>query len=147
MSVNKVILIGNLGADPEVKYLAGDKVVANIRLATNESYKDKDGQKITQTEWHALELWDELAKFSEIHLKKGREIYIEGKIKSDQWQDKNGINRYSTKIRVNTLTLLRGGDPSTGSENVSNPSPKREKSKISGTSNSEDLNDDFPFLT
>ena len=84
MSVNKVILIGNLGADPEVKYLDGNKVVAKISLATSESYKDKDGQKITQTEWHSLELWDELAKFSEKFLTKGREIYVEGKIKTDQ---------------------------------------------------------------
>jgi single-strand DNA-binding protein len=145
MSVNKVILIGNLGADPEVKYLDGNKVVAKISLATSESYKDKDGQKITQTEWHSLELWDELAKFSEKFLTKGREIYVEGKIKTDQWMDKDGNNRYSTKIRVNTLTLLRGGDPTSGTENASNPSPEREKSKFSDKSNTENMNDDLPF--
>jgi single-strand DNA-binding protein len=145
MSVNKVILIGNLGSDPEVKYLDGNKVVANIRLATSESYKDKDGQKITQTEWHSLELWDELAKFSEKYLKKGREIYIEGKIKTDQWQDKDGNNRYSTKIRVNTLTLLRGGDPETGLDNASNPSPQGAKSNKSETTHHDDMADDLPF--
>lgn len=145
MSVNKVILIGNLGADPEVKYLDGNKVVANIRLATSETYKDKDGQKITQTEWHSLELWDELAKFSEKYLKKGREIYIEGKIKTDQWQDKDGNNRYSTKIRVNTLTLLRGGDPVSGSDNVSTSSPQQEKSNKSESTKHDDMADDLPF--
>ena len=145
MSVNKVILIGNLGADPEVKHLEGNKVVANIRLATSESYKDKNGQRITQTEWHTLELWDELARFSEKYLKKGREIYIEGKIKTDQWQDKDGNNRYSTKIRVNTLTLLRGGDSNNDSDNDPNSNPPQEKSNDSHQSNHDDMADDLPF--
>jgi len=145
MSVNKVILIGNLGADPEVKYLDGNKVVANIRLATSETYKDKEGQKITQTEWHSLELWDDLARFSEKYLKKGREIYIEGKIKTDQWQDKDGNTRYSTKIRVNTLTLLRGGDPIASNDSEKHSFNEKEKSYQAETTRKEDMSDDLPF--
>jgi single-strand DNA-binding protein len=145
MSVNKVILIGNLGADPEVKYLDGNKVVANIRLATSETYKDKEGQKITQTEWHSLELWDDLARFSEKYLKKGREIYIEGKIKTDQWQDKDGNTRYSTKIRVNTLTLLRGGDPIASNDSENHAINEKEKSNQTETTRKEDMSDDLPF--
>lgn len=145
MSVNKVILIGNLGADPEVKYLDGNKVVANIRLATSETYKDKEGQKITQTEWHSLELWDDLARFSEKYLKKGREIYIEGKIKTDQWQDKDGNTRYSTKIRVNTLTLLRGGDPIASNDSEKHAFNENEKSNQTETTRKEDMSDDLPF--
>jgi single-strand DNA-binding protein len=74
MSVNKVILIGNIGADPEVRYLDSNKVVANMRLATTEGYKDKEGNRVTQTEWHNLEMWDDLAKIAEKYIRKGKEI-------------------------------------------------------------------------
>ncbi len=108
--VNKVILVGNLGADPEVKYLEGDKAVAKIRLATTESYKDRSGNRVEQTEWHDLEMWDQQAKIAEQYLKKGSQIYVEGKIKTDSWQDDQGQNRYRTKIRVISFTML-GGKP------------------------------------
>lgn len=114
--VNKVILLGNLGADPEVKHLEGDKVVANLRLATTESYKDRSGNRVENTEWHDLELWDGQAKVAEQYLKKGSQIYVEGKIKSDTWQDDQGNNRKRTKIRVQSFTML--GGKSSGQDNA-----------------------------
>jgi single-strand DNA-binding protein len=108
--VNKVILVGNLGADPEVKHLEGDKVVANLRLATTEAYKDKMGNRVENTEWHDLELWDGQARIAEQYLKKGMQLYVEGKIKTDTWQDEQGNNRKRVRIRVLSFTML-GGKP------------------------------------
>lgn len=117
--VNKVILIGNLGKDPEVKYLEGGSVVANVVIATTESYKDKTGNKIEMTEWHDLEMWDGLAKIAEQYLKKGKTIYVEGRIKSDTWQDDQGNNRKRTRIRVQNLTML--GSPTGANAQSENP--------------------------
>lgn len=103
--VNKVILIGNLGDDPENRAV-GDTSVTNIRIATNETYKDKSGEKKTDTEWHSVELWGGLAKVSNQYLKKGSMVYIEGKIKTEQWQDSEGNNRRNVKIRANSMTML-----------------------------------------
>ena len=116
--VNKVILLGNLGADPEVKHLEGEKVVANLRLATTESYKDRSGNRVENTEWHDLELWDGQARVAEQYLKKGSQIYVEGKIKSDTWQDDQGNNRKRTKVRVLSFTML--GSRSSGQDSGSN---------------------------
>ena len=107
--VNKVILVGNLGKDPEVRYLDNNKVVANLTLATTENYKDRNGNKVENTEWHDLELWDGLAKIDEQYLTKGKSIYVEGKIKTDSWQDDQGNNKYRTRIRVQNMTMLGGG--------------------------------------
>ncbi|MEB2778971.1 single-stranded DNA-binding protein [Algoriphagus persicinus] len=150
--VNKVILLGNLGADPEVKYLEGDKAVANLRLATTESYKDRSGNRVDQTEWHDLEMWDGQAKIAEQYLKKGSQIYVEGKIKTDKWQDEQGQNRYRTKIRVISFTML-GGKPDsqedTGAPQQSTqhrpttsspPSPPKAQEMVSDTED-----DDLPF--
>ena len=112
--VNKVILIGNLGKDPEVRYLENNKVVANLTLATTENYKDRNGNKVENTEWHDLELWDGLAKIAEQYLTKGRSIYVEGKIKTDSWKDDEGNNKYRTRIRVLNMTMLGGGTGSVG---------------------------------
>jgi single-strand DNA-binding protein len=106
MSVNKVILVGHLGSDPEVKYLNENRVVANVNLATNETYKDKEGNKVTQTEWHKLEMWDGLARIAEQYLKKGKEIYVEGRIKTETWKDKDDNTRYTTRIRVTDFKML-----------------------------------------
>ncbi len=151
--VNKVILVGNLGADPEVKYLEGDKAVAKLRLATTESYKDKSGNRVDQTEWHDLEMWDGQAKIAEQYLKKGSQLYVEGKIKTDTWQDDQGQNRYRTKIRVQSFTML-GGKPegAGGSQPSGNSAPAYSKpAAASNTSNSnadivmDDSDDDLPF--
>ena len=112
--VNKVILIGNLGKDPEVRYLDNNKVVAKLTLATTENYKDRNGNKVENTEWHDLELWDGLAKIAEQYLTKGRSIYVEGKIKTDSWKDDEGNNKYRTRIRVQNMTMLGGGTGSLG---------------------------------
>ncbi len=151
--VNKVILVGNLGADPEVKYLEGDKAVAKLRLATTESYKDRNGNRIDQTEWHDLEMWDGQAKIAEQYLKKGSQIYVEGKIKTDTWQDDQGQNRYRTKIRVQSFTMLGAKpDGSGGSQSTSAPQPYSQKpaatASTSGSSPDlvlDDSDDDLPF--
>ena len=122
--VNKVILIGNLGKDPAVRYLESGSGVANLTLATTESDKNKEGQRVDNTEWHDLELWDGLAKIAEQYLSKGKSIYVEGRIKSDTWQDDQGNNRKRTKIRVQNLTML-GGAPSGSEANMSQASPNQ----------------------
>lgn len=151
--VNKVILIGNLGADPEVKYLEGDKVVAKLRLATTESYKDRNGNRVDQTEWHDLELWDGQAKIAEQYLKKGSQLYVEGKIKTDTWQDEQGQNRYRTKIRVLSFTMLggkpegMGGSQTPSSAPAANPKPAATASMSSSSPDLvlDDSDDDLPF--
>ena len=104
--VNKVILIGNLGKDPEVRYLDNGVAVANISLATSESYKNKEGERITQTEWHDVVLWRGLAEVAEKFLKKGSSVYIEGKLKTNKWVDKDENNRYKTEVLADKLTML-----------------------------------------
>lgn len=146
--VNKVILVGNLGQDPEVRHLEGDKVVANVSLATTESYKDRTGQRVDNTEWHDLELWDGLARVAEQYLKKGSQIYVEGRIKTDTWQDEQGNNRKKVRIRVNSMTMLGsrgGGDNSGGNSNyMSQSSPSSSSASIPSSSMDQE-DDDLPF--
>jgi single-strand DNA-binding protein len=111
MSLNKVLLIGNLGQDPSVRYLDNNKVVASFTLATNETYTDRNGERKTETEWHNIEMWDQLARNIDNlkqkgYLKKGSQVYIEGKIRTENYKDKEGIDRVGKKIRVLSLTLL-----------------------------------------
>lgn len=106
--INKVILVGNLGKDPEVRTLENGAKVANFTLATSESYKNREGQRVTQTEWHNIVLWRGLADIAERYLRKGNQVYIEGKIKSRSWDDKDGIKRYTTEILGDNLTMLGG---------------------------------------
>ena len=117
--INKVILIGNLGKDPEVKHLEGGSVVANFTIATTETYKDKEGKRVTNTEWHNIVLWRGLAEIAEKYLHKGDKVYIEGKIKSRSYDDKDGNKRYVTEIMGDNLTML-GGNP------TAEPKPKSE---------------------
>ncbi len=104
--VNKVILIGNLGKDPEVRSIEGGAKVASFSLATNEVYKGRDGNKVEQTEWHNIVVWRGLAELAEKYLKKGSQIYLEGKIKTRSWDDKEGNKRYITEIVGDTMTFL-----------------------------------------
>ena len=106
--VNKVILIGNLGADPEVRHLESGSSVANFNIATTERYTDRNGQRQEQTEWHRIELWDRQAKIAEQYLRKGSKVYLEGKLRTDQWTDQNGQTRYTTKIRGLSMQMLDG---------------------------------------
>ena len=106
--VNKVILVGNLGKDPKVRYLDNGVAVANFSLATTENYKNKAGERVSQTEWHNVVLWRGLAEVAEKYLKKGASIYIEGKIKTSKWEDKDGNTRYNTEILADNMTMLGG---------------------------------------
>lgn len=109
-TLNKVILIGRVGADPEVRYMPSGNAVANVRLATNEVYKDKTtGQNQEQTEWHRVVLYGKLAEIVGQYVQKGRLIYIEGRIRTNKWQDQSGQDRYTTEIIANEMQLLGGG--------------------------------------
>jgi single-strand DNA-binding protein len=107
--VNKVILIGNLGADPEVRFTPGGQAVANFRIATNESWVDKQGQKQERTEWHRIVAWGKLAELCGEYLKKGRQAYVEGRLQTREWTDKEGKKNYTTEIVANTVQFLGGG--------------------------------------
>jgi single-strand DNA-binding protein len=113
--VNKVILIGNLGADPEVKFTGGGQAVANFRIATSESWKDKQGQKQERTEWHRIVVWGKLAELCGEHLKKGRQCYVEGRLQTREWTDKESRKNYSTEIIATSVTFLGGGGRAAGS--------------------------------
>jgi single-strand DNA-binding protein len=116
-SVNKVILIGNLGKDPEVRYTPQGTAVATLTLATNERFKDKDGNWQDRTEWHRVVAWQRLAEIAGEYLKKGRSVYIEGKLQTRSWEDKNTHEKkYSTEIVANDLVLLGGGQGQGGDE-------------------------------
>lgn len=135
-SVNKVILIGNLGADPEMRSLPSGSKVANFSIATSESWTNKNGEKVEQTEWHRIELWDSLAGIAEQYLKKGDPVYIEGRIRTEKWTDQSGQERYTTKIRGNALQLLgsRGGGGGSYSENSESASSSSSYSSASSSS-------------
>ena len=104
--VNKVHLIGNLGSDPETKHLENGSAVSNFPLATSETYKNKQGEKVTNTEWHRVVLWSPLAELAEKYLKKGSQVYIEGKLATRKYEDKDGITRYTTEIICRDITFL-----------------------------------------
>jgi single-strand DNA-binding protein len=108
-SVNKIILVGNLGADPETRHLSSGECVCNIRLATTESWKDKiSGEKREITEWHRVVLYRKLAEIAGQYLKKGAQVYVEGRIRTRKWKDKAGLERYTTEIEANEMTMLGG---------------------------------------
>lgn len=104
--VNKVILIGNVGADPDVKYLEGGVAVARFSLATSEVYNNKNGERVTQTEWHNIVLWRNLAQIAEKYVRKGMMLYIEGRIRTRSWDDQNGVKRYTTEIYGDNFQML-----------------------------------------
>ena len=137
--VNKVILIGNLGKDPEVRHLDNGVAVANFSLATTESYTNKQGDRVNQTEWHNIVLWRGLADIAEKYLKKGNSVYIEGKISTRKWEDKEGNSRYSTDIIADKMTMLGSKQGNTSSTpNQDSETPSLESLEESG-------NDDLPF--
>jgi single-strand DNA-binding protein len=139
--VNKVILVGRVGKDPEVRYLDNNVPVAKFSLATSESYK-KDGQKVETTEWHNIVLWRGLAEVAEKYVRKGTLLYIEGKIKSRNWEDKDGKKHYATDIVGDNMTML-GGKSEGGSSNVSSgPSARTEETPLPAAS---EQTDDLPF--
>lgn len=148
--VNKVILLGNLGADPEIRHLESGSKVANISVATSESYV-KNGERFEQTEWHRVELWDKLADLCEKYLTKGRTVYIEGKIRTSTYQDKDGVTRYDKRIRATNLTFVggRGDEDNADSEPRTQAKSVTERSSEGtaqpSTGNYESDIDDLPF--
>jgi len=119
--INKVILVGNLGADPEMRYTPGGMAVATFRLATSETRANKDGNKETKTEWHRVVAFGKLAEICGEYLSKGKQVYIEGKIQTRSWDDKDGNKKYTTEILANTMQMLggRGESSSHGASDVS----------------------------
>ncbi len=144
-SVNKVILIGNLGKDPEVRYLEGGTAVANFPLATSETYKNRNGEMTTSTEWHNIVVWRRLAEITEKYLKKGNKVYIEGKLRTRSWQDQDGNTRYTTEIVADNLTML--GGKADGEQNPSNTKQQGDSSVQEPNSDfiANDDDDDLPF--
>ncbi len=140
--VNKVILVGNLGKDPEVQYLESGTCVAKFPLATTESFKDKNGNRVDQTEWHNIVVWRGLAEVAEKYLKKGSGIYLEGKIKTRSWDDKEGNKRYTTEIVGDNFIMLdrRSSDSTDVVE-----SNGTQESAAKTTDVVEDPADDLPF--
>ena len=127
MGVNKVILIGNLGADPEVKHTQGGQAVANLRLATSETWNDKDGNRQERTEWHNVVVWGKTAENCGQYLKKGRQVYVEGRLQSREYENKDGATVRVWDINAQTVQFLRGGD-----EGGSQSSPNRSNGGGSG---------------
>ncbi len=156
-SVNKVILLGNLGRDPEVRYTPNGNAVCNLRIATTRNWKARDtGERQEETEWHSVVLYDRQAEVAGEYLKKGRPVYIEGRLKTRKWQDKDGNDRYTTEIVADSMQLLGGregagapADESTGSrgEERSAPAPRPAPSKPASKSATgfDDMDDDIPF--
>ncbi len=144
--VNKVILIGRLGKDPEVRYMPNGNAACNVSLATSESWKDKQtGEQKERTEWHNLQFYRRLAEIAGEYLRKGSQIYVEGRLQTRKWQDKNGNDRYTTEIVVNEMQMLdsKGG----GSAGFNNePAPQQQSSAAPAPSPAaDDFDDDIPF--
>ena len=149
--VNKVIILGNLGGDPEVRARPSGVKVANINIATSESYTGQDGQRVEQTEWHRVELWDNLATIAEQYLKKGNQVYIEGKIRSEEWQDKSGATMRGYRIRATSMNLI-GSKNDRPLGDSPEPRPKPEAVSLGESSNNGNAfppmmaeGDDLPF--
>ena len=123
--VNKVILIGNLGRDPEIRYTRDGTAVANLNIATSDSWNDAQGQRQERTEWHRVVAWGKLAEIAKEYLSKGRQVYIEGRLQTRSWEDKDGNKRYTTEVKTDQMVMLggRGGD---GSSRDSVPPPAAE---------------------
>jgi single-strand DNA-binding protein len=165
-SVNKVILIGNLGKDPEVRYLPSGSAICNLTIATSRQSKDKvSGERQEETEWHRVVMFDRLAEIGGEYLKKGKSVYIEGRLRTRKWTDKEGVERYSTEIVANDMTMLggrdsggggssggmgggMGGDDGAGSS-ASRPAPAQRpaasKPAAKSATGFDDMDDDIPF--
>lgn len=125
--VNKAIIVGTLGKDPDVKYTAGGSAVVNVSVATNESWKDKNtGENVEKTEWHRIVIFGKLAEIAAQYLRKGQQVYFEGKIQTRKWQDQSGQDRYSTEIVANEMQMLGGRPDASGGTAAFNPNQQRQ---------------------
>lgn len=153
-SVNKVILVGNLGKDPEVRYMPSGDAITNITMATTDSWKDKNGEKQEKTEWHRVAFFGKLAEIAGEYLKKGSQVYVEGRLQTRKWQDKEGHDRYTTEIIADRMQML-GSRSGGGNYEVQDKAPAETARASSGGTNSkpaakkggdfEDFEDDIPF--
>ena len=134
--VNKAILLGNLGKDPELRRLDDGRAVANFSIATSETYKNKSGEKVTNTEWHNVVLWTPLAEIAQSYLKKGSQVYIEGKISNRSYEDKEGVKKYISEVVGRDIRLLGRAPESSGNEPSSSSSQETKESV---------QEDDLPF--
>jgi single-strand DNA-binding protein len=157
-SVNKVILIGNLGRDPEVRYAPSGSAICNVTLATSRQWKDKNsGDKQEETEWHRVVFYDRLAEIAGEYLKKGRPVYVEGRLKTRKWTDKDGVEKYTTEIVADQMQLLgsregMGGDEGGGGGGYSRERPAARpasapasKPAAKSSTGFDDMDDDIPF--
>jgi single-strand DNA-binding protein len=160
-SVNKVILIGNLGKDPEVRYAPSGSAIANVTLATTRSWKDKtSGEKVEETEWHRIVFYDRLAEIAGEYLKKGKQVYIEGRLKTRKWTDKDGVDKYTTEVIASDMTMLgsregmgggaeegAGYSRAPGGENrpAARPTVPAAKPAAKSSTGFDDMDDDIPF--
>jgi len=143
-SLNKAMIIGRLGQDPEVRYTQSNTAVATLGVATTERYKDRNGEQQEKTEWHRVVAWGRLAEICQEYLKKGSLVYFEGPIQTNQWEDKDGQKRYTTEIKALNMQMLdsRGGS-SMGGGNSSAPQKQAQTADID--SSFDDMDDDLPF--
>jgi single-strand DNA-binding protein len=157
-SVNKVILIGNLGKDPEVRYAPSGSAICNVTLATSRQWKDKtSGEKQEETEWHRVVFYDRLAEIAGEYLKKGRPVYVEGRLKTRKWTDKEGVEKYTTEIIADQMQLLGsregagGGDEMGGGQRSAAPArpaagrPAAAAAAPKSSTGFDDMDDDIPF--
>lgn len=142
--INKVILVGNLGADPETRYMPSGSAVTNLRVATSESWKDKQtGEQQERTEWHRVAMFGRLAEIAAEYLRKGSQVYLEGSLRTRKWQDKEGNDRYSTEIVANEMQMLGGrGDASAPARSAPDGPPPRGHAD---SMPADEFNDDIPF--
>jgi single-strand DNA-binding protein len=154
MSVNKVILLGRLGQDPELKYTPSGSAVANFSIATSDNWVDKSGQKQEKTEWHRIVVWGKLAELCNQYLSKGRQVFVEGKLQTRSWDDNNGNKRYTTEINANTVQFIGGREQGADNSAQYNQEPQAQTSAPSKADNSFANNistdasfaaDDIPF--
>jgi len=143
--VNKVIILGFLGIDPEVRTLESGAKLARLRIATSESYTTRDGQKVENTEWHSVTVWRHLADIAEKYLAKGRQVYIEGKLQTRSWKAEDGSDKYATEIVGERLQLI-GGRPESGesAQKVNSPQNEAQPADANSTTSSSE-EDDLPF--
>ena len=141
--VNKVILLGNLGRDPEVRHLENGRAVANFSIATSETYKDRNGERQTKTEWHNVVLWTPLAEIAEKYLKKGNQVYIEGKLTSRSYDDKDGVTKYITEVVGREMTLVGGRPDGSSAPAQASSTSVAEPVAVGMTEDNEP--DDLPF--
>ena len=148
MSLNKVILIGRLGRDPEVRYMPNGEAVCNFSVATSETWNDRNGQRVERTEWHNITMYRRLAEIAGQYLKKGSQVYLEGRIQSRKYQGKDGIERTAYDIIVNEMKMLGGGNDS-GQQSTQHAPPEQPRRQAPATPaapvDGSDESDDIPF--